>query len=62
MNHKSDLKHTSTTKSRDEEQENEAWDKLKAADCELQMVKEELQITKDELKEARGELRVVRVE
>ena len=62
MKHKSDLKYTSTAKSRDEEQEKKARDKLRAIDCELRMVGEELQIARDELKAARGELRVVRVE
>ena len=59
---KSDLKHTLTAKSRAEEQEKKARDKLRTADYELWMVREELQIAREELKAARGELRVVRVE
>ena len=42
VKHKSNLKHTSTTKSRAGEQENKARDKLRAANDELRMVKEEL--------------------
>ena len=53
MKYKSDLKHTSTAKSRAEEQEKKARDELRVADCKLGMVRDELQI-------ARGELRVVR--
>ena len=62
VKHKSDLKHTPTAKSRAEEQENEAQDKLRATNNELRMVREELQIAREELKGARGELRVVKVE
>ena len=62
MKHRSDLKHTSTTNSRAQEQENKARDELRAAAYELRMVKDELQITGEELKAARGELWVVRVE
>ena len=60
--HRSDLKHTSTVKSRAEEQEKKARDELRAAAYELRMVKDELQIAKEELKAVRSELQVVRVE
>ena len=62
VRHKFDLKHTSTEKSRAEEQEKKAQDELRAADCELRMVRDELQIAREELKVAKGELRVVKVE
>ena len=62
MKYKSDLKHTSTVKSRAEEHEKKARDMLRVVDSELRMVREELQIAREELKAARGELRVVRVE
>ena len=62
MKYKSDLKHTSTAKSRAEEQEKKAWDELRAPNCELRMVRDELQIAREELKAARGELWVVRVD
>ena len=39
---KSNLKHTSTEKSRAKEQEKKARDKLRASDCKLLMVREEL--------------------
>ena len=61
MKHRSDLKHTSTTKSRAEEQENKARDEFRDVAYELRMVKDELQIAREELKAARGELWVVRV-
>ena len=60
MKYKSDLNHTSTVKSQAEEQENKAWDELRASDYELRMVRGELQIARKELKAARGELWVVR--
>ena len=62
VKHRSDLKHTSTAKSRAEEQEKKGQVELRAAAYELWMVKDELQIAREELKAARGELRVVRVE
>ena len=40
MKYKSDLKHNSTAKLRVEEQEKKARDKLRAADCELRMVRD----------------------
>ena len=58
--HRSNLKHTLTTKSRAEEEERKAQDELRAATYELRMVENELQIAKEELKTARGELRVVK--
>ena len=61
MKYKSNLKHTSTVKSRAEEQEKKARDELRTAAYELRMVKDELQIARDEVKGAKGELRVVRV-
>ena len=60
--HRSDLKHTSTEKSRAEEQEKKARDEPRATAYELRMVKDELQIAREELKATRGELRIVRVE
>ena len=42
MKYKFYLKHTSMAKSRAEEQEKKARDELRAADCELWMVKDEL--------------------
>ena len=42
VKYKSDLKHTSTTKSRAEEQEKKARDELRAVDCKLRMVRDEL--------------------
>ena len=42
VNHKSDLKHTLTAKSRAEEQEKKVWDKLRAVNGDLRMVREEL--------------------
>ena len=58
--HRSDLKHTVTTKLRAEEQEKKARDELRATAYELRMVEDELQIAKEELKAAMGELRVVK--
>ena len=58
--HRSDLKHTLTTKSRVEEQEKKARDELRVAAYELRMIEDELQIAREELKTARGELRVVK--
>ena len=58
--HLSDLKHTLTAKSRVEEQEKKARDKLRAAAYELRMVEDELQIAREELKMARGDLLVVK--
>ena len=60
--HRSDLKHTSMVKLRDEERENKARDELRVATYKLRMVKDELKIAMEELKADRGELRVVRVE
>ena len=56
VKYKSNLKHTSTVKLRAEEQENKARDELRAADCELWLVRDELQIAKEELKAVRGEM------
>ena len=49
MKHKSYLKHTSTTKARAEDRENEAREGLRVAKDELWVVKEELQATREEL-------------
>ena len=57
MKHRFDLKHTSTAKSRSEEQEKKARHELRAA-----MENDELEIAREELKMARGELQVVKVE
>ena len=62
VKYKSNLKHTSMTKSRAEEQEKKARNELRATAYELRMVKDELQIAREELKATRGELRVVKVE
>ena len=60
--HRSDLKHTLTTKSRAEEHEKKARDELRAATYEPRMVKDELKIAREELKTARGKLWIVKAE
>ena len=49
MTHKSDMKHTSTTKARDEDREKKAIEGLRVVLDELRVVKEEYQAAKEEL-------------
>ena len=49
VKHKSDLKHTSTTKARAEDREKKAIEGLRVVKDELQMVKEEFQASREEL-------------
>ena len=49
VKHKSDLNHTSTTKARAKDRENEAREGLRVAKDELREIKEELQATREEL-------------
>ena len=49
VTHKSDLKHTSTTKVRAEDREKKAIEGLRVVQDELQVVKEEFQAAKEEL-------------
>ena len=50
VKHKSDLRHTSTTKARAEDKEKKAREGLRVAKGELRVVREELQIARDELR------------
>ena len=49
MRYKSDLEHTSTVKSRVEEQEKKARGELRVAEDELWAVRDELQVSRDKL-------------
>ena len=49
MKHKSDLKHTSTTKARAEDREKKAIEGLRVVKDELRVVKEEFQAAREEL-------------
>ena len=49
MTHKSDQKHTSTTKARAEDREKKAIEGLRVVQDELQVVKEEFQAAREEL-------------
>ena len=49
VKYESDLKHTTTAKSRAEDKENKAQGELRVADDELRAVRDELQVARDEL-------------
>ena len=58
MKYKSDLKHTTTAKARDEDKENKAQGKLRVVEDELWAVRDELKVARDELHVVRDELRI----
>ena len=56
VKYESDLKHTTTAKSRAEDKENKARGELRVAEDELRSIRDELQVARDELHVVRDEL------